>query len=258
MAEALSIHSATAAARRSRAGVSIPGWSAIVGGGALAVLGLTRHSKAGLALAVGGGVLAYAGVRAATRSGQLVASSTMQINCTPEEAYRFWRNFENLPLFMRHLDSVSILGNRRSRWIAAGPLGSQIQWDAEIVAERENELISWRSLPGSDVDVDGYVEFRKAPGNRGTFVSAHVIYTPPAGRIGGTVARLLGKDPGFLMRQDLRRLKALIEAGEVPTVEGQPHGPRSGVVAIGRMLSPDQPIRRKRLGEQLEAKRRLA
>lgn len=258
MAEALSIHSANARARRSRAAVNVPGWSAIVGGGALAVLGLTRGSRAGLALAAGGGLLAYAGARAATRSGQLTATSTMQINCSPEEAYRFWRNFENLPLFMRHLDSVSILGNRRSRWIAAGPLGSQLQWDAEIVAERENELISWRSLPGSDLDVDGYVEFRKAPGNRGTFISANVIYTPPAGRMGGAVARLLGKDPSFLMRQDLRRFKALIEAGEIPTVEGQSHGPRSGVVAIARLLSPDQPVRRERLGEQLEAKRRLA
>lgn len=258
MAEALSIHSANARARASRNGVSIPGWGAVVGGGALALLGLTRRSKAGLALAAGGGLLAYAGARATTRSEQLVASSTMQINCSPEEAYRFWRNFENLPLFMRHLDSVSILGDRRSRWIAAGPLGSQLQWDAEIVAERENELISWRSLPGSDLDVDGYVEFRKAPGNRGTFISANVIYTPPAGRIGGTVAKLLGKDPSFLMRQDLRRFKALIEAGEIPTIEGQSHGPRSGVAAVARMLSPDQPIRRERIREQWEAKRRSA
>jgi uncharacterized membrane protein len=259
MAVARSIHRPNAAGPRSRSGNNVVRWGALAAGGALAVLGLTRRSKGGLVLAAGGGLLAYAASRAGTYPGQLVASSTMQINCTPEEAYRFWHNFENLPLFMRHLDSVSILGDRHSRWVAAGPLGSRVQWDAEIVVEREGELISWRSLPDSDVEVDGYVEFRKAPGNRGTFVSANVIYNPPAGRIGGAIAKLLGKDPSFLMRQDLRRFKALIEAGEIPTVEGQSHGPRSGVAAVARVLDLDQSIRRPAsVREVLQAKRRMA
>lgn len=259
MAVARSIHRPNAAVARSRSGNNVLRWGALAAGGALAVLGLTRRSKGGLALAAGGGLLAYAVSRAASHPGQLVASSTMQINCTPQEAYSFWHNFENLPLFMRHLDSVSILGDRRSRWVAAGPLGSRVQWDAEIVVEREGELISWRSLPGSDVEVDGSVEFRKAPGNRGTFVSANVIYSPPAGKIGGTIAKLLGKDPAFLMRQDLRRFKALIEAGEIPTVEGQSHGPRSGIAAIARVLDLDQSIRRPaKVREVLQAKRRMA
>jgi uncharacterized membrane protein len=259
MAVAQRMQSPNAAGRRMPSTIHIARWIALAGGSALAVVGLTRRSKAGLAVAAGGGLLAYAGARAAARQGQMVASSTMQINCTPRDAYSFWSNLENLPLFMHHLDSVSILGDGRSRWIAAGPLGSRIQWDAEIVAQREDELISWRSLPGSDVEVDGYVEFRKAPGNRGTFVSANVIYNPPAGKIGGTIAKLLGKDPGFLMRQDLRRFKALIEAGEIPTVEGQPHGPRSGITAVARVLDPDQSIRRQaRITEVLQAKRRMA
>jgi uncharacterized membrane protein len=258
MAVARSIQSPNAAGTRLRSRMNIARWGALGAGSALAILGLSRRSRAGLALAAGGGLLAYAGSRAASRQGQLIASSTMQINCSPQEVYGFWRNFENLPLFMRHLDSVSTLGDGLSRWVAAGPLGSRVHWDAEIVAERENELISWRSVPGSDVEVDGYVEFRKAPGNRGTFLSANVIYNPPAGKIGGTIAKLLGKDPAFLMRQDLRRLKALIEAGEIPTVEGQSHGPRSGVAAVARVLDPDQSIRRGRMSEVLQAKRRMA
>ena len=258
MAEARSIPSLNAERRRSRTSLNAVRWGTLAGGAALAVLGLTRRSKTGLALAAGGGLLAYAGSRATAGSSHLIASSKMQLNCSPQEAYRFWRNFENLPLFMRHIDNVSILGDRRSRWTAAGPLGSRIQWDAEIVAEREGELISWRSLPGSDVEVDGYVEFSKAPGNRGTFVSANVIYNPPAGKIGATFAKLVGKDPSFLMRQDLRRFKALLEAGEIPTIEGQSHGPRSGVAAVARLLNPDDSIRPTRIKDALEASRRSA
>lgn len=259
MAEAVRIHSGSATRSRSRFPAEAPRWSAVAAGSALALFGLSRRSKAGLALAAGGGLLAFAGSRLNASPTQLVASSTMQVNCSPQQAFEFWRNFENLPLFMHHLDSVSILGDRRSRWVAPGPLGSRIRWDAEIVVERPGELISWRSLPGSDIDVDGYVEFRQAPGNRGTFVSVNIIYSPPAGKFGGAIARLLGKDPAFLMRQDLRRFKALIEAGEIPTVEGQSHGPRSRVVAAARALDPDQAIHRDAgLRKVLHAKRRLA
>ncbi|HJT53431.1 MAG TPA: SRPBCC family protein [Candidatus Angelobacter sp.] len=244
MAEAVRIHSRNAAGRRSRLPSAAPRWGALAAGSALAIFGLTRRSKAGLALAAGGGLLAVAGSRLNVSPAQSVARSTIQVNCSPQQAFEFWRNLENLPTFMHHLDSVSILGERRSRWVAGGPMGSRIHWEAEIVAERPGELISWRSLPGSDIDVDGYVEFREAPGKRGAFVSANIIYSPPAGKLGGAVARLLGKDPGFMMRQDLRRFKALIEAGEIPTVEGQSHGPRSRVVAAARALDPDQSIRR--------------
>lgn len=259
MAEAVRIRSRNAARTRSRLPAEAPRWAALAAGSALAIIGLTRRSKAGFALAAGGGLLAIAGSRLNTSPSQLVASSTMQLNCSPQQAFDFWRNLENLPSFMHHLDSVSILGDRRSRWVAIGPMGSRIHWDAEIVTERPGELISWRSLPGSDIDVDGYVEFREAPGHRGTFISANVIYSPPAGKVSRALARLMGKDPSFLMRQDLRRFKALIEAGEIPTVEGQSHGPRSRFVAAARALNPDEPIRRDaNIREVLEAKRRLA
>jgi uncharacterized membrane protein len=135
-----------------------------------------------------------------------------------------------------------------------------VTWDAEVVAERENELISWRSLAGSEIDVDGFVEFTRATGDRGTLVNVTIIYSPPAGRIGHAVAKMFGKDPNFLMRQDLRRFKALIETGEIPTTEGQSHGPRSATAAAARLVNPDMPVRGQgtKITEVLEARRRAS
>ncbi len=242
MDQVRSIQRESAAGNSSR-WMKIGKWCAIVSGGALAVLGISRRSKAGAALAAAGGALAYAGSRVSPAPGQLTAHSSVLLNCSREEAYQFWRDFENLPRFMRHLHSVSKIADQRYRWVALAPMGAQISWDAEIVAERPGELISWRSLPGSDMDVDGTVEFRNASDERGTIVDAVVIYRPPAGSIGKSVAKAFGKYPGFIMRQDLRRFKALVETGEIPTIEGQAHGPRSRKVAAFRFINPDQPIR---------------
>jgi uncharacterized membrane protein len=257
MREAASIHSGNA---RSGPGLSTAlRWGALIGGGALAAFGLSRRSRAGLAAAAAGGALAYAGTRVNTQSGDIISRSSILVNCSPREAYQFWRNFENLPQFMNHLDSVTVLDRSRSRWTALGPLGTRISWNAEIVSDHENELIGWRSLPESDIAVDGIVKFSPAPGNRGTIISPIIVYTPPAGRIGHSLARLLGKDPGFLMRQDLRRLKALIEAGEIPTTDGQSHGPRSAVAAAARFADPDQPVRRQsKPAGMLEKERRIS
>lgn len=160
---------------------------------------------------------------------------------------------------MRHLDSVSVIGDRRTRWIALGPMGTRVSWDAEIVNERENQSITWRSLPGSDVIVDGSVDFRAATANRGTIISVVIRYDTPGGPVGAAVAKLLGKDPNFMMRQDLRRMKALIEAGEIPTTEGQSHGPRSAITGVARVLNPDRPIRRgSNLAEVISANRRVS
>lgn len=218
-------------------------WGALMGGGALAILGLSRRSKAGLAAAAAGGLLAYAGARASAQSRDSITRSSILVNCSPSEAYQFWRNFENLPRFMRHLESVTVLDGNRSKWTAIGPLGTHISWYAEIVNERENEVIAWRSLVDSDIAVNGVVKFSPAPANRGTIISPIVAYTPPGGKVGHSLIKLFGKNPGFLMRQDLRRLKALIETGEIPTIEGQSHGPRSAATdAAARLLNPDQPV----------------
>lgn len=242
MSEAARIHLRNARGRQYRMRTAFR-WSALITGGALAVLGLSRRSKPGVAIAAAGGLLSYAGAKTRTRQRELIARSSILLNCTPEEAYQFWSKFENLPLFMLHLESVTLMSETRSRWIAIGPLGKRITWDAEIAFDRKDDVIAWRSLPESEIYVDGIVKFRNAPANRGTIITVVVVYQPPAGSIGGAFAKILGKDPSFMMRQDLRRLKALIETGEIPTVEGQSHGPRSGVAAIARVINPDDPIK---------------
>ncbi len=210
-------------------------------------------------MAATGGAVAFLGARPETLKKESHARSSVLLNCSPEKAYQFWRNFENLPRFMNHLDSVSVLGDRRSRWTALGPMGRRITWEAEIDNERENEFISWHSLPESDINASGYVCFRPAPAGRGTLLEASLDFASPGGVIGSGAAKIMGKDPGFLMRQDLRRLKALIEAGEIPTVEGQTHGPRSAMTAIARMANPDRPIRSGApFADVFEAQRRIS
>lgn len=147
------------------------------------------------------------------------------INKPAEEVYQFWRNLENLPRFMANLESVQILDERRSRWRAKGPAGATVEWEAETTEDRPNELIAWQSLPGSDVQSRGRVTFCEAPGGRGTEVKVEMEYTPPAGMLGEKVAALFGKDPKQTLREDLRRLKQVLETGEVVISEGALYGP---------------------------------
>lgn len=219
-------------------------WAPLIGGGALALFGLSRRSKSGVAIAGAGALLAYYGNKAASLPGNFVGSASVIVNAPIEQLFQFWRDFEDFPLFMRHLESVTVTGDRRSKWVALGPLGKRVEWEAEITNERQNESISWHSLPGSDIEVDGSVTFQSATGNRGTLIEAQIEYRVPAGRVGAGFAKLLGKDPSFLMEQDLRRLKAFLETGEIPTVEGQSHGFRSRMTGVARVLDPDQGIAR--------------
>jgi uncharacterized membrane protein len=132
---------------------------------------------------------------------------------------------------MAHLKSVRVLDERRSEWIARGPMDREVRWTAEITEDKSNRRIGWQSLPGSDIQTTGSVEFRADPQNRGTFVTARIEYgVPPYGSAGHALgmafATLLGKHPEFMVREDLRRFKALLETGETPTTAGQTHGPR--------------------------------
>ena len=231
-----------------------------IAGAAMAAFGLSRRSKSGLALAAAGGALAYAGWRANTSGpDQFLARGSVLLNCSPQEAYRRYRKFEDLPQFMFHLKSVEKTGERQYRWIALGPVGIPIQWDAEIVDERENEFISWRSLPGSELTAAGSVRFEKAPSGRGTILTAITHFDHPTGKLGYAVTKLFGKDPNFLMQQDLRRFKALLEAGEIPTTEGQPHGPRSLKAAALKLADRDRPLARSApMSEILKQQRRTA
>jgi uncharacterized membrane protein len=138
------------------------------------------------------------------------------IQRAPAELFQFWRRFENLPRFMDNLESVTMIDGRRSHWVAKGPLGTRVEWDAEIHNEVEGELIAWRSLPGADVDQAGSVHFTPAPGG-GTEVRVVLRYAVPAGRLGDALAHVIGEDPEHQIADDLRRLKQVMEAGEVGT-----------------------------------------
>ena len=235
-------------------------WAPMLGGATLAVLGLSRRSKSGLAVAAAGGLVAYIANNATANAliDQLVSSSSIVINASPDALYNFWSDFENFPLFMRHLESVEKRDNGHSHWVALGPMGTHIEWDAEITNQSKGQSISWRSLPGSDLELEGTVSFTPLSHERGTMISAEVRYRPGAKQAGVQFAKLLGKDPSFLMKQDLRRLKALIETGEIPTIDGQTHGPRSATAAAAKLLNPDEPLAGGSLKEQFEEQRRAS
>lgn len=244
--------------RGSSRSVSAQRWGALIGGGALAIYGITRRSTLGVALAAGGGTVALLGTKIKPTQQETSTSTSLLVNCSPQDAYRFWRDLENLPRFMNRLESVTSLPDRRSRWVALGPMGKTITWDAEITDERENEYIAWRSLPGSDLQVDGRVEFQQAPAGRGTLISTQIQFLPTPGT-SNTLARFLNKGANFALRQDLRRLEAIIETGEIPTTEGQSHGPRDRVTGVMRVADPTRPIRPgSNLRDVYDARRRSA
>ncbi len=146
--------------------------------------------------------------------------TNLVVNKPKHEVYHFWRRLENLPLFMKHLVSVTELDSRRSHWEAKFPEGNPItfKWDAEIVKDEEGSLLSWRSLPGSSIDNAGKVEFRDALGNRGTELRIMITYRPPAGNIGTNVARLFNPIFEKLVREDVQNFKSFIDAGSMSAV----------------------------------------
>jgi uncharacterized membrane protein len=149
---------------------------------------------------------------------------SITINRSPEELYRFWHEFQNLPSFMNDLESVQITGEKRSHWIAKGPGGKRIEWDAEITEDRPNELIAWYSLEGSQFENSGSVRFERALGKPGTVVRVEINYRPPAGVLGATVAKIFGAEPKQQLHENLHRFRQLMETGEIITTEGQPAG----------------------------------
>ena len=162
--------------------------------------------------------------RALSGSAGTHVDESVTINRPIEELYRFWRNLENLPQFMHHLESVERVTDTLSRWRAHGPGGKIVEWNAEIINEVPNKVIGWRSIEGSDVVSAGSVNFDDAGPGRGTRVQVHLQYSPPGGKVGAAVARLLGRDAATEIREDLRRFKQILETGEVPSTKGQPRG----------------------------------
>jgi len=221
-----------------------PLWSRVAGDAVdLAVLFSAFRADESDRGRVSGAVAALAGVAAldvlcATRLGRNSASQrgrdarndwmrrgirveqATTINRSIDEVYQFWRNFENFPRFMRHLESVQQLSGTISRWRAKGPAGISVEWEAEMIEERDHEWIAWRSLEGANVPNSGSVRFRRAPGARGTEIRVQLQYSPPAGALGQGIAWLFGEEPSQQIHEDLHRAKQLLETGEIPLSDG--------------------------------------
>jgi uncharacterized membrane protein len=160
----------------------------------------------------------------ANGGGPMHVKAAVTVRRAREDVYGFWRNFENLPTFMAHLDSVEDKGHRRSHWRVTGPAGAKVEWDAELEEDRPGRLIAWHSLEGSGVENSGRVRFVDAPRNQGTEVHVEFDYDPPAGRVGELLAKAFGEEPTQQAKDDLRRFKQVMETGFVVRSEASPEG----------------------------------
>ena len=217
--------------------------ASVAAGVILAPLGVWRRSTPGYIVAAAGGALLARGLlghclmykalgidTASDEARSIEVVQSVLINKPVEELYAYWRDFANLPKIMTHLESVTVTDDRRSHWVAQAPrlAGGSVEWDAEIMRDEPNVAIAWRSLPGADVDNSGEVRFAAGLGDRGTQVTVHLKYSPPAGRLGQIVAFLAGEDPNAQVREDLRTFKRVMEVGEAPTIVGQSRGTCTG------------------------------
>ena len=218
-------------------------WARVVGDGMdlfFLARQLTRSDSAqrrpiGIALASVGGLTALdvrSGLKLLQQNARRpeqkgIVREAITINRPTDEVYAFWRDFQNFPRFMQNIEAVTpTIGEHRTHWRARTVAGRSVEWDAEITDDRPNERIAWRSVEGSDVMHAGEVAFRPAPGGRGTEVMVELRYQPPGGSVGQTVARLLGREPGQQVGGDLRRLKQVIETGEVLRSDATLDGPQ--------------------------------
>jgi uncharacterized membrane protein len=216
----------------------------LVGGGLLLALGLKRGSWLGSLVSVVGADLVtkglsgqhlpeIVGIHGLSRRGErariahtegVKVERSVSVMCTPQEAYQFIRDLEQWPVYMKHVKSVEVLDDRRSHWVVKAPAGTTVEWAAEIINDVPNEVIAWRSINSPDIESAGSLNFEPLPGNRGTMICASFQYLPPAGVVGVAIAKLFGEEPEIQVKDDLRRLKQLLEAGETPTTYGQPRG----------------------------------
>jgi uncharacterized membrane protein len=225
----------------------------VLGGAALIALGLARGRLGGLAVAAAGAMAikrgleghcpVYEALGVNTADGDTPDPSTLYergvkilevvtVQRPAQELYDYWHDFSNQPRFMHNVESVRPTGDGageggRTFWRLRGPAGMIWEYEAEIINDEPGRLIAWRSVGGADVQHAGSVRFVDAPGDRGTEVHFNVEYLPPAGfvgKFGAKVLGLLGQAPRNDVREGLRNFKRLMEAGELPTTEGQPRG----------------------------------
>ncbi|PYT01818.1 MAG: hypothetical protein DMF63_02985 [Acidobacteria bacterium] len=218
-----------------------------IAGGALLAYGLKQRGIGGALLSILGGGMLLRGAtghchvydalgvdtteterrspfrKSSLLTGKVHVTKAMTINKSQAELYEFWRNFENLPIIMRHLESVSKTDEKISHWRAKAPLGQTVEWDAELTSDVPNEKIGWRSLEGAFIPNSGVVEFLPTI-ERGTEVKVTLTYEAPGGKLGEWIAWAFGEEPSIQVAQDLRRFKSLMETGLIMKVEGQPSG----------------------------------
>lgn len=218
-------------------------------GGALIAYGIKRKDWIGALMSVAGGALTlrgatghcqvYDALEVDTTEKSLISRATetttnwfnqkvevvksVSINKPAAELYKFWRDFENLPQFMNHLEAVKVIDDKHSEWTAKAPLGMQVNWKATITNDMENRRISWQSDEDADVPNRGMVEFME-DGKNGTIVKVTLKYEPPAGKLGELAAYFLTEEPDTQVEEDLRNFKRLMETGEIITIEGQTSG----------------------------------
>ena len=210
----------------------------VAAGAGLLLYGVSRKSFSGILLALLGGALIRRGATGHCELYQTLGVNSRQLNTEsgvrgdkgikvvksvtvgrpPQEVYRYWRTLENLPRFMKHVESVRELDGRRSAWVVKGPLGHNVEWTAHIITDRENEMLSWESLPGAEVQNAGSVWFEPTGDGSSTEVKVSLQYLPPAGVIGATVAKFFGEAPEQQLEEDLGRFKTIIETGQAGVI----------------------------------------
>lgn len=223
--------------------------ASVAGGGLLAAAALKRGGLGGALLGLAGAALVQRGVtghcavygtlglstaeddtgrtlagprKLETFDTTLTVRTSLTVNRSADELYRFWREPSNLPRFMSRIDSVRQDSPTRAHWVMSAPLGRTWEWDAELTEDREGERLAWRSLEGAPLPNRGSVSFGRSTRGDETVVTYEVEFDPPGGSIGAAIANVFHEVPEQMARADLRRFKALMETGEIPTTEGQP------------------------------------
>jgi uncharacterized membrane protein len=159
-------------------------------------------------------------------SDDAIAVRAVTIGKPREAVFAFFRDFRNLARFMENIERIDIIDDTRSHWVVKAPAGHEVEWDSVLTADEPGKLLAWETGPDAEVKNHGRVEFRDAPAGRGTEIHATIIYEPPGGALGKVIATLFQTEPGLQAKRDLRRLKMLLETGEIATSEYPDAAPR--------------------------------
>ncbi len=164
--------------------------------------------------------------KADRESDDAMAVRAVTIGKPREEVFAFFRDFANLARFMENIERIDVVDDTHSHWVVKAPAGHQVEWDSVLTADEPSRLLAWETGPHAEVKNHGRVEFRDAPGGRGTEIHATIVYEPPAGALGKVIGLLFQKEPGLQAKRDLRRLKMLLETGEIATTDYPDAAPR--------------------------------